>query len=295
MLEQLRIVNFKAHRKLVLDFDPQITTIVGPNDLGKSAILQALRWVCLNKPSGEDFRTWDTKNTKARLSVDGSTIRRCRGSSGNYYSLDGRDYHALGASGVPASISDLLNITDINFQGQIESAFWFMEPPSQVAKNLNQIINLGIIDKTLEAMASNVRRAKTVVSVSEERLTSARERKKELTWIPEFDEKLQLLEQSELQIEQLKDRRRVLNDLIDKVQQVDQTIRRLRPAKDKGHDLLEKAGNLLELSKQRKHLSNILTELDSHEDNYIELTKKITKLRSKLKEVKECPACHNPL
>ncbi len=54
-LVSLQLVNFQVHTGLIIDFSPGITTIVGPTDHGKSSILRALRWVCLNDLSGEQF------------------------------------------------------------------------------------------------------------------------------------------------------------------------------------------------------------------------------------------------
>jgi AAA15 family ATPase/GTPase len=40
-MKKLRIKNFQIHKDLEIEFGP-ITTIVGPSDIGKSAVLRAL-------------------------------------------------------------------------------------------------------------------------------------------------------------------------------------------------------------------------------------------------------------
>lgn len=51
---KLRIQNFQAHKDTTIEFDC-ITTIVGPSDIGKSAVLRALKWVAKNEPKGTSF------------------------------------------------------------------------------------------------------------------------------------------------------------------------------------------------------------------------------------------------
>ena len=43
-IESLSLHNFQCHEHLDIAFDPQLTTIVGPSDVGKTAILRALKW-----------------------------------------------------------------------------------------------------------------------------------------------------------------------------------------------------------------------------------------------------------
>lgn len=47
---KLRIQNFQAHKDTTIEFD-RITTIVGPSDTGKSAVLRAFKWVEKNELS----------------------------------------------------------------------------------------------------------------------------------------------------------------------------------------------------------------------------------------------------
>lgn len=51
---KLRIQNFQAHKDTTIEFD-RIATIVGPSDIGKSAVLRALKWVAKNEPKGISF------------------------------------------------------------------------------------------------------------------------------------------------------------------------------------------------------------------------------------------------
>ena len=135
MIESITITNFQAHKKFTLELDPKITVVTGKSDAGKSAIYRALRWLCTNRPSGNEFIRWGTDGTRVKLRVDGRTIIRKRG-KGNSYSLDKDSYEAFG-SDVPEDIAKLLNLSEVSFQGQFDGPFWFDKTPGEVSRALN--------------------------------------------------------------------------------------------------------------------------------------------------------------
>lgn len=153
MIESLSLQNFQAHRKLRVEFGPGITTIVGRSDVGKSAIIRALRWAATNQPGGDQFITTGTKGTSVALRVDGRVIKRKRGGSVNTYHLDAEEYKSFGR-GVPGPIVSVLNMPGVCWQGQHDAPFWFSETGGEVARKLNSIVNLAIIDTTLASVQS---------------------------------------------------------------------------------------------------------------------------------------------
>lgn len=176
-LHTLEIINFQAHRKRVLEFSPRITTIQGATDIGKSAIIRALRWICLNGITGVDFIRHGKTEAQARLKVVHQrrlhTILRTRGKENSYH-LESKKFVAFGSS-VPQDIRDLLQITEINFQNQFDSPFWFGKTAGEVSRELNAIIDLSVIDHSLDYAAALVRRCQERKSVSEERMKAAEE------------------------------------------------------------------------------------------------------------------------
>ena len=184
MLEKLLIQNFQCHEKLVVEFDPRVTTITGPSDSGKSAVLRALRWVMTNNPQGTAHVREGADFAAVRLIVDGRTIKRTRGKSKNEYKLDEAEYKAFGVD-VPEPIAKLLNTQPINFQGQHDSPYWFSLSPGQVSRELNAIIDLGVIDDAMAAISAKVRTAQATKTVSEDRLKEADANAERLEWVVE--------------------------------------------------------------------------------------------------------------
>ncbi len=176
-LFSIQLQNFQAHRQLEIEFSPTITSIVGKTDGGKSAVLRALRWTCLNDIAGDEFISEGQSETRIvlRVRTNGGTqeIRRIRGSRINSYELDDVEFKAFGTS-VPPDISNLLHLSEINFQGQHDGPFWFSESAPEVSRRLNAIVDLSVIDTTLENIASEVRQALERKRFTEERLSGAK-------------------------------------------------------------------------------------------------------------------------
>ena len=193
MLERLMIQNFQTHDKLRLDFDSGITTIIGPSDVGKSAIIRALRWVCTNTPGGEAFVRHGATGATVRLFVDGHVITRRRGGDVNEYHLDDSRFVAFGR-GVPDAIEQLLNIGATGWQMQHDAPYWFADTAGEVSRQLNSIVNLGVIDDALAAVTKTYHKARTRLEVSEENLTKAKQAYDALAWVPGFEAAVTVLE-----------------------------------------------------------------------------------------------------
>jgi exonuclease SbcC len=190
-IKALTLQNFQAHRLTKLELSPTVTTIIGPTDRGKSAIMRALRWVALNDPSGKAFIRHGKKQASVSVFLGGSkAITRHRSRGGvNTYTLTrkGRKsgYKAFGA-GVPDAVVKALKLHPINFQSQHDSPFWFSDTPGAVSRKLNMVINLSLIDRVQSDIGAKLRKAKTAVEVSRETLREAKAAKAELEYVPKM-------------------------------------------------------------------------------------------------------------
>jgi DNA repair exonuclease SbcCD ATPase subunit len=177
MLRALALRNFQAHHKLKIVFDRHITTIKGPTDVGKSSVLRALEYVCLNSLTGSDFITEGKTDSGVKLSVRIKNKRfvvlRLRKGRINIYGLKTEDsskrFKAFGQT-VPEEIAALLRVNELNFQRQHDAPFWFSLSASEVSRRLNVVIDLSVIDSSLSNIGTEVRRNQERVAVSDERL-----------------------------------------------------------------------------------------------------------------------------
>lgn len=158
MLESAVVRNFQKHRKLKIEFDPRVTTVVGSTEAGKSTFLRALlfafysRW----KPA---YRRHGATDTSVRVAIDGKTLVRRKGKGVNSYTVDGKKLSAVGKGGVPEEVQRLLALAAANVQSQLDPPFWFTETPGAIGKKLNKVVNLELIDETMARAAAGVRQA----------------------------------------------------------------------------------------------------------------------------------------
>ncbi len=208
-IERIEIRNFQKHKRLVIDLDPFVTVICGESDAGKSSILRALRWVCLNRPTGESFVRFEAVGRKQKacsvlVRADGGQsvkrLKQAKPLAKSSYHLGDEVFTAFGAS-VPDSIGNFLNISDLNFARQHDPPFWFGLSAGEVSRELNQIVNLSLIDSTLATAASEIRQAKTTVEVSEDRLKAAQQELEESAFAKEMDADLREIEALQEQID----------------------------------------------------------------------------------------------
>jgi len=190
-LQQLVLRDFQAHAHRKVSFGPGITTIMGPTDTGKSAILRALRWVCLNDFAGDDFVRQGAKRAEVKLTgVHGDKtfeITRAKGISTNVYYLDEREFRAFG-NGVPQDIEKLLALSPLNFQDQHDPPFWFNETAGEVSRRLNAIVDLSLMDEALGYVGGQIRRAQEERAWQEEKVQSV---KRSLETFADLDQRME--------------------------------------------------------------------------------------------------------
>lgn len=235
MIELLKIRNFLKNRKLDIELDPHVTTLIGSNGAGKSSAIRAFLWLANNEPSGFKFISWGKKSSEVILTLDdGRTITRRKDKDGNVYLLGDKLFKAFGTGNVPDEIARLLNLIPECSQGQFNLPFWFHLTPGQVSRELNKIVDLSIIDKSLANAARGVRQALARLDVSKERLSDARKARRGLLGIPNMDADLTNLEKLHKEQLTLANSIALGASLLDQVTTHTKTIQRTRKAIKQG-------------------------------------------------------------
>jgi DNA repair exonuclease SbcCD ATPase subunit len=217
MLEKLQLKGFRLHKELEIEFSSTITTIIGRSFSGKSTIIRGLIWPMKNEPSGTSMINWDFEKAISRLFFDENKVTRIRSKSTNLYKLNNQKFVAFG-NDVPSEIAKLLNISDINFQRQITMPFWFNETAGEVSRQLNKIVNLDVIDKTLSNIESKRRETKQYIELTKKRLQTVRETKEQFAYVLEMDEDLQKIEQLQQRQQKIIEQEERLSELIEKAE-----------------------------------------------------------------------------
>ena len=160
MIEQITLTNFQGHQDSIFELNPGINVITGDSDSGKSSVIRALFWLIKNRPmGGADVYRNRHADPKEPVSVqmlfsDEQPILRYRKGSENGYMVGEQILKAI-RTDVPTEVSGLLNISDHSIQPQHDSYFLLADSPGDVARQLNNVCGLEIIDLCL-AMANRL-------------------------------------------------------------------------------------------------------------------------------------------
>jgi hypothetical protein len=233
MITRIEIDNFQVHRRVRFDLD-RVTVFVGPNDTGKSALLRALRWLSINQPAGEAFRAWNSPETAVAAKTDGRWVERVRSDNTNKFILDGKNLPAAGRGGIPQDVAELLNIGEDNFQSQLDLPFWFVETGPELSRKLNRIVNLDLIDVALGEAANLTRDRAAAVKAAEVQLEEALARRKALSWVPEFADRVDELDRLEDQAHWAAVQAEDLEDLVTAARKAEADLVRLDRAGQDG-------------------------------------------------------------
>lgn len=296
MIRSLTVRNFQAHERFILDLD-RVTTLTAPSDAGKSALLRALRWVCLNEPRGDAFVTHNKAFARVKVTLDsGDAVTRQTGTGGNLYRLNGGEPHKAFGSSVPDEIAKLLNVDAVNFQGQLDPPFWLLSSPGEVSRSLNKIVDLERIDTVLSRCSGQIRQTKAAITVCEKRMSQAESDCERLAWVEEAYRERQVLTGQEQDIARKRTELALGRDLINQARVVAATVRIAADAKRDALEVKEAYAKLKELADKVTRGRELIRQAREARRSCSESSADAARLRRELqRETKGlCPACGRP-
>jgi len=219
MLKSLLIQNFESHKDTEVTFAEGVTVVTGASDAGKSSLRRAIEFVVLNRPSGSGMVRDGEKATTVTL--DGVVKHRSR--SDHYYELDGVQYKALGRS-VPDSVQQKFNMTALNFQQQHDVYFLIGNTPGERARLMNDLFDLGDVNKVLRLAKKKVSEARAELKVVSSMRSDAAANVKKLAWAEEAGELCDEIDLCARAIADASDEVTVLEQLLAQVRDAEHTI-----------------------------------------------------------------------
>lgn len=200
MIETLEIRNMQSHKHTILHFSEGVNVIVGSTDCGKTAIIRALDLVINNQPAGDGFISWWADTCRVTLTLlKGVQIVRERGKGVNKYMLGDTVFTAFGQD-VPNEIAKVLNITDVNFQAQLDSPFLFTLTPGQVAAYFNKIAHLSNIEKSTSYIKSQISKVNASIEIKKTTLEAKQLQQQDFIHVPKIEACIEVMEDAEREI-----------------------------------------------------------------------------------------------
>ena len=221
MIKDLEIWNFQGHENTLIEFDEGVNIIKGRSHSGKSSIIRALIWALQNRPSGFHFKShFAKKDETTDVSIqfdDGTWISRQRHNKFNGYLCSGAPELEALRTDIPEEIKTISQLSNINIQSQADKYFLLQESPGYVAKVLNNIVGLDIIDEVNKKVSSIIKQCNSDCVRLDREIA---EKKEELEGYKHLDKIEKLVNQTEKLItkKQKEDKEKLeLELLIDKI------------------------------------------------------------------------------
>lgn len=307
MLKKLHIVNFQAHASLALNFHPNVNVIIGPSNVGKTAVIRALRWLVFNKPSGDAFRKWGSETTSVTGYFDNFTARRQKDDKNNTYTIrpDKKTitFNGFGMN-VPDRVSNLLNLHPINFQEQLDSPFLITDSPPEAARKLNEVANLESIGKCTQLVNARHRETNTFLNREKRELKRLQQELKGLRWVDVLDAELQSAKRTDnilkgkykglLQLQQIIKK---LEDITPNLTTLQIEQRTLTQQQNKLESLVAGQQELDVLKKHFQSLQDAIHEIQTTNARVIEKRAEFETKQNKYNRLMpdECPLCESPI
>lgn len=302
MFRSIELANFQSHKHSIIEFCEGLNVISGSSDSGKSAILRALRWVYDNRPQGDAIRNWNSKkedliNVRVNFN-EGAFVSKEKDTKARYRVFGTRKPLEAFKQDVPDEIREAFNLSDYNIQSQHDPYFLLNDSPGEVAKKLNKVIGLDVIDKLFRFLNSHITDTKKALEREEANGNTLSARIGNLAYLDDVEKDINALEILDKKKETLRcdlytvtialDNIERHNEEIEKMQQVvklEQDVIKLLSTIDKYEDTKEGITGLSELVASIKSVEERLTlekEWLSVENSHNELIAMLPRLSVKV-------------
>lgn len=194
---KIRIRNFQSLALVELDVQG-LTVILGPSDIGKSALIRAVASAFYGRP-GDDFIRWGASETSVEIvgapKVNGGTIDIgwFKGEGVNKFVVDGRTYDKV-ARDTPVHVQDAgyrevsIGNEDIRPQvaGQFDRIFLLDRPGSFVHDVIAEASRLSVLLRADKNCSTDLKRQRSIQKLRQTDLEEAKTRLESMANIREF-------------------------------------------------------------------------------------------------------------
>lgn len=309
-IKKLTIENFESHKNTVIEFDENFNCIIGPTNVGKTAIFNAIIFALFNEWDS-DFLRKNEKLCKVILECDEFKLERIRGETENVVIIekDGKTYKFDNfGKYYPKEVKSLLNISELeNFLSCIafQDNNSFLIYDTTVARNnyIDKIAGIDILENILKNIDTESKKLKDDICTLERQKFEVKKELYKLRLLEKLEKlalKLEKLEEKYIKQEKLLSVLKIYNDKL-KSLQITKYIEALNLLPSDNffdnvvlyidqfiaiYDIYKKIENI---NLQIQYKNNELGQIDSL------IEQKVSELINLLMSTKRCPLCGSQL
>lgn len=227
MIETIELNNFQGHKHSTIEFHPNVNAIVGESDAGKSSIIRFLKWISTNRPVGDGYKNLSTaKNDEygGTITFEDTSVKRTKSNKVNSYTVDGVGELKAVKTDIPREVESALQMNDINLQSQHDAYFLLQQSPGSVAKRLNELVNLDIIDFVLGEVNTVLRDTKRNIKGVEYGIGTTKDKIAEFTHLPKIEKIVEKIETDLPEVDRLEEKIKQLNILIQSIEDAEEEV-----------------------------------------------------------------------
>lgn len=264
-IKKIELHNFQSHEYTEMEFDRGLNVILGNSDVGKTAILRAIKWALYNEPKGDYFIRQGEKEVSVKVTFsNGVVVERAKTQSKNSYFLVDSSGNEMRFEGfgidVPKEITDVTNMykvpldnsnnkTILNIAEQLDGPFLLNEQASLRASAIGRLIGVNYVDDALRNVVRDNKRTNQEIVELRKNRDDLKEQLDEFSYIKDYKEKYEKITRIRNKIKDLQDR-------------LDFCFK-LKENLDKNKIELEEISNLVEKFKNLNKLEIIIPNLEN--------------------------------
>jgi len=298
-IKELNIINFQSHQETEIVFSPGLNVVIGDSDAGKSTIAKALTWLFTNRPSGDEFKNWDAplkESVTVECVVGKDRISLTRENNKNSYLINGGNPLSAIKTDVPQEVSDILNVSEYNVQGQHDTYFLLKDTPGVRAQKLNELVGMDVIDTLYKNIGSKIRELNSNIVYLKETHTKTEEDLKKYANLPEIEKLVTSIEKKHAEASAFEATVTYIREKLSQLEEIKINRETLAPLIDSEADILkliDKTKEYQSLKEKKEHLQGrlaILKEVQEEMESdkgWLELESPIQSILDKIKTVSE--------
>jgi len=310
MIGSVILEGFQGHISSHLEFSPGVNVVVGEGDVGKTAVMRAVRWALENRPAGDGFvYRGSRKKLPCRVTIKtarGDTIIRERKPK-NRYVVNETEFTTVGRT-VPDEVRAVLDLQPINVQGQlIGQYFLVLDSPGEISRYLSDLYHFDaatVASQQLKEGAHRATRQQQDLVTKQHQLTQTLTAYEPLS---ELEAPIELAEQSIAEVEEAKQQQVRLQTLLNQLDTAEQDAAVAARLAQQDTSRLTQYATLLDstltrrtqlaeqLQRLQRSRQQAATQTTAVEQASRNVTEAVMKYEEILRRTATCPTCLRPM
>ena len=228
MIKKLTIKNFQSHENTEITFSSQVNVITGRSQSGKTAILRALNWLVTSRPRGFRYNSYFADSgTLVRMELNDGHVSHLKAGKNKKEGFVLNKKRVFEGSAVPDEVTRVLNLTEINMQGQLDQPFLITSSPGEITRVINDVTGLDKVDKWVSTLTSLINALNKKITFIKEDIDKTETALQHFDGLEKLEKPIIDLEVLQKQINYLDDDIQTLEIYIENLKEVEEQIKLL--------------------------------------------------------------------